>query len=689
MTNSVAVAARCCSRAMRRSLPRTCTRCGPGGALAARSRCQGAAARSVSIRLRRAPPRGVPAREPTGRPLRGEPDSAPTRPALRAASPLSSAASRPAGSAAWVAWISRSSSACAASSLPGAPSAPSSGAGGGGGGGVSGAACSWGVSGGGATVARGASTSRAASRASSSLTSLAAVQRSRRTGGAQRHQAGAQRSHAHALRGGAQRLRDRLGQRHLRQPLARGPDVGGAVRGVADVAPAERAQVAAEGQPVGQCGGQRRVVVAALVEGDDADAAGPALRHAFAFGSRSRHGPARAPAARPWPRPGARPSAPAARRRRIRPAARAAPPAGRPAAWRPGPGRRAAVRRRCARACAARAVARSNSVRSSAVQRSRTGPALARSAMPPRPCGSTANSVAAQTASAQAGCGGRHRIHAPNTSCIARSTRAPASVSSSGSRRSRWRSAGLARALQVRVGHRAVAVQRGQRARGAHQRQLAAQAVGAERHAQLRGALQHRVVDAHLVQVLARADDALAHALVLLMPFGDEGRRVALEGIAAAHHQHALRQLGGRAHFHRQAEAVEQLRAQFAFFGVAAADQHEARRMAHAQALALDHVLARGGHVDQQVDQMVVEQVDLVDVQKAAVRARQQPGLEGLDALRQRALEVERADDAVLGGAQRQVDHRHRHQVGLRLGLATFSAAQSSQCAAVSAGSQA
>ena len=40
--------------------------------------------------------------------------------------------------------------------------------------------------------------------------------------------------------------------------------------------------------------------------------------------------------------------------------------------------------------------------------------------------------------------------------------------------------------------------------------------------------------------------------------------------------------------------------------------------------------------------------------------ARQQAGLEALDALRQRLLQVERTDDAVLGGAERQVDHRHR-----------------------------
>jgi hypothetical protein len=140
--------------------------------------------------------------------------------------------------------------------------------------------------------------------------------------------------------------------------------------------------------------------------------------------------------------------------------------------------------------------------------------------------------------------------------------------------------------------------------------------------------------------------------------------------VAAAHHLHARRQVGRRLDVHRQAEAVEQLRAQLALLGVAASHQHEARRVPHRQALALDHVLARGCDVDQQVDQVVLEQVDLVDVQEAAVRPRQQPGLEVLLAVGERALEVEGAEHAVLGHAQWQVDHRHRHDAGGKPGLA-------------------
>ena len=95
---------------------------------------------------------------------------------------------------------------------------------------------------------------------------------------------------------------------------------------------------------------------------------------------------------------------------------------------------------------------------------------------------------------------------------------------------------------------------------------------------------------------------------------------------------------------------------QFAFFRVAAADQHEARGVPHAEALALDHVLARGGDVEQEIDEMVLEQIDLVDIEKAAIGLREQARLEGFFAMRERALEIERADDAILGRAQRQID---------------------------------
>ena len=66
-----------------------------------------------------------------------------------------------------------------------------------------------------------------------------------------------------------------------------------------------------------------------------------------------------------------------------------------------------------------------------------------------------------------------------------------------------------------------------------------------------------------------------------------------------------------------------------------------------------------------QIDQMILEKIDLVYVEKSAVGLREQARLERFLAARQRAFEIERADHAVLGRAERQVDHGDRLQCGL------------------------
>ena len=111
-------------------------------------------------------------------------------------------------------------------------------------------------------------------------------------------------------------------------------------------------------------------------------------------------------------------------------------------------------------------------------------------------------------------------------------------------------------------------------------------------------------------------------------------------------------QIGRRFNFNRQTETVKQLGAQFALFRVAAAHQDKAGRMTNTQALALDHVLARGSHVDQQVHQVVFQQVDFIDVQKSSIGPRQQARLKGFDPLGQSALQVKRADHAIFSCTQ-------------------------------------
>ena len=85
----------------------------------------------------------------------------------------------------------------------------------------------------------------------------------------------------------------------------------------------------------------------------------------------------------------------------------------------------------------------------------------------------------------------------------------------------------------------------------------------------------------------------------------------------------------------------------------------KARRVRDGQPLALDDVHAERRGIEQHVGQVVVQQVDLVDVEDPPVRLRQQAGLERLDALAQRAGDVDRARDAILGRVQGQVDDAH------------------------------
>jgi hypothetical protein len=72
---------------------------------------------------------------------------------------------------------------------------------------------------------------------------------------------------------------------------------------------------------------------------------------------------------------------------------------------------------------------------------------------------------------------------------------------------------------------------------------------------------------------------------------------------------------------------------------------------------------AHGGGVEEGVDEVVVQEVDLVDVEHPAVGLGEQAGLVGADAFGQRAFQVERADEPVLGRPHRQLDQPGRPPV--------------------------
>ncbi len=74
--------------------------------------------------------------------------------------------------------------------------------------------------------------------------------------------------------------------------------------------------------------------------------------------------------------------------------------------------------------------------------------------------------------------------------------------------------------------------------------------------------------------------------------------------------------------------------------------------------LPLDPVAAGGGHVEEDVDEVVGQQVDLVDVEDPAVGRGQQAGREAHLASGQGGGDVDRTHHPVLGGPHRQLDER-------------------------------
>ena len=111
---------------------------------------------------------------------------------------------------------------------------------------------------------------------------------------------------------------------------------------------------------------------------------------------------------------------------------------------------------------------------------------------------------------------------------------------------------------------------------------------------------------------------------------------------------------------------ASELWAELSLFGVAAADQHKLGRMPHTQPLPFDHVLSRGGHVEERVHDMVLQQIDLVHIKKTAVGLCQETGLKRFLAANECALNIQSADYAIFRRAQWQVDNGNGDGLGVR-----------------------
>jgi hypothetical protein len=196
--------------------------------------------------------------------------------------------------------------------------------------------------------------------------------------------------------------------------------------------------------------------------------------------------------------------------------------------------------------------------------------------------------------------------------------------------------------------------------------QVGADAVHPGGMAELGGVRHAGAVERQGPSALAGLVTALDEHALLAGEGGRKGVGVALEGEPPQHDLGARRGCDHAVRLHRQAKAIEQLRAQLAFLGIHGADQHEARRVHVGNTVPLDHVLAGGRGVEQQVHERVGQQVHLVHVEDAVVGPSEQARRELHLPLPQRFAQIERAGDALLRRAERQLDETARQELGER-----------------------
>jgi hypothetical protein len=211
------------------------------------------------------------------------------------------------------------------------------------------------------------------------------------------------------------------------------------------------------------------------------------------------------------------------------------------------------------------------------------------------------------------------------------------------------------------------AVEGGECSGTTEEREFAADAIGADSGAELRRLSENRVGDLEAIDALAGALHFPAFGGIGVGPLVGEAVGVPIKGIAALDDFHACVEVGGGRDFDREAEAVKQLRAEVAFLGVTAPDEDKACGVPHADPFALDDVLAGGGNVEEEIDEVVLEEIDLVYIEVAAMGAGEEPGFVGLLAAGEGALEVEGADDAILGCTEREIDDGDADFVGAEL----------------------
>ncbi len=222
---------------------------------------------------------------------------------------------------------------------------------------------------------------------------------------------------------------------------------------------------------------------------------------------------------------------------------------------------------------------------------------------------------------------------------------------------------------QVVLGDPVAAVPGGVCGRGAGGDDVGAHPVDLEGGADLGDLQQRPVAQDDAVQQPAGGGEPGTGGLLLGVVRGGEAVGVQVVRQASADHFGAGRGIARGGDLDGQPEAVEELGAELALLRVHRADQDDPGGVGDGDAVAFDGVAAHRRRVQEQIDEVVVQQVDLVDVQQAAVGVGEQTRLVADPTGAEGLLEVEGTDHPVLGGADRQLDQAGRAGRGRRRGV--------------------
>mmetsp|Transcript_182127 Transcript_182127/g.443165 ORF Transcript_182127/g.443165 Transcript_182127/m.443165 type:complete len:343 (-) Transcript_182127:101-1129(-) len=193
-------------------------------------------------------------------------------------------------------------------------------------------------------------------------------------------------------------------------------------------------------------------------------------------------------------------------------------------------------------------------------------------------------------------------------------------------------------------------------------------------HAHASRGLVHEVLDLlvrdfALFEPLPREDDLRPRALRRLLAVFHRLLRGVLEVHRLVHRAHAVLEVQHLVRAERHGDAIEEVLAERALLGVERRDEQGLARVPEGDTLALHHVLTLGEHGQEEVGHGLVEEVDLVDVEDAAVRLGEEAGLEHRLALLHRSLDVHGAHEAILGDAEGDLHEGSLADAGHELAL--------------------